>query len=625
MSGDTTESRFGRYAIVEPLAKGGMAEVFIAKKDGADNICVLKRLLVELESHDTAGKRFYREAHVASFMNHPNIATISDAGFEGNRFYLAMDFIAGQDAEAMMHHLMRQQRMLPFEVSMSIALGVLDGLAYAHDMTDPAGAPLELVHRDLSPRNMMVSYAGDVQIIDFGLARGKVDTFRTAPGMLLGTLRYVSPEQALTKPVDRRSDIYTLAVVLWEMLTGRIMVPEGQTVDILKHVVHTAPGLVSQLNPHLPAALDPVVAKGLAKRPEERWDTAAEFAAALREAAPGLSKLTKEALGGFVKQMFPEAHAKAVSILGRAGVASPSIGNTVDAADNPEVSRLMSLTNTGELLGSAGATRTGYVVPTDLAGTGEATRTGYVEPQELTRAGDPSDISVIRPQDLTSAGDPTDTAMRERPMPMMAAAPTASMSAAPSFAPPADSKLLTKGVMATLGIAAAVLVVLAISVVNSNSRSTTIQPEAVEPSGEIAFKATPGQQAEPKMPALIAPPKPTPVKSKPAPAKRKPRRVAEAPPPEPTPAPRPKRRQDKITRSITALKASPSTERFDSVLSMLQDGAERLPESLQKDVFAQIDRAGWVRESRKWEMKIEILESAAAALKKARREAAADR
>jgi hypothetical protein len=300
-------TRFGRYTVLAPLAVGGMAQVHLAVRDGSDEICVLKRLLGSMLEHDTASIRFEREAHLAAQLTHPNVARVLDAGREGEVFYMTMEYIAGKDAEAMAHALMRGGRMLPFAVGMAIGLGVLDGLAYAHAAVDPAGRPMRIVHRDLSPRNMMVGFDGVVRIIDFGLARAQIDDFRTRPGMLMGTLRYVSPEQAMAAPgLDHRSDLYTLSVVLWELLTGRILVRDGEVTEILKQVVHDRPGLVHELNPSLPPALGPVIARGLEKRAEDRWPDAASYAAALRAAAPELTKTAPRSIGQFVASYFPE-------------------------------------------------------------------------------------------------------------------------------------------------------------------------------------------------------------------------------------------------------------------------------------------------------------------------------
>ena len=343
-----------------------MAQVYLAQKDGSPDVCVLKQLLGELAGHATAGKRFYREAHVASYLSHPNIARTIDAGFEDDAFCIAMEFISGRDVESMMHLLMRQGRMLPYEVSVAVTLGVLDGLAYAHDALDPEGNRLEVVHRDLSPRNIMLSFDGEVKIIDFGLARGRVDDFKTAPGMILGTLRYVSPEQAVADPIDRRSDLYSIAVVLYEMLTGRPLVSDGKPLEVLTEVVNRIPNLLSEMNPHLPLELDDVLSKALEKAPADRWQTAKAFADALRAAAGPLAQAPQESLGQFARSLFPKEQARAAHViaLGRMRYEALQRGGDEDVA-------MM--------------TRAG-VLPSDLESTddlGSQTKTGYVA--ELTR------------------------------------------------------------------------------------------------------------------------------------------------------------------------------------------------------------------------------------------------
>ncbi|MCC7380196.1 MAG: serine/threonine protein kinase [Deltaproteobacteria bacterium] len=364
--------RLGRFTILEDLAKGGMAQVYVAQKDGSPEICVLKQLLLELETHATAGKRFYREAHVASYLIHPRIARTTDAGFEDGAFCIAMEFISGRDVESIMHHLMRQGRMLPYQVSISIALDALDGLAYAHDATDPEGARLDLVHRDLSPRNLMLGFDGDVRIIDFGLARGRVDDFKTAPGMVLGTLRYVSPEQAVADPVDHRSDLYSLGVVLHEMLTGRPLVPDGKPLEVLTTVVNETPPLLSALNPHLPRALDDVVARALAKDPKNRWQSAGAFRRALLDAAGELADVPRESLGEFVRSLFPEdeRHARELLARGRQRYLEQSRGANGGLEPPMEVTRAADAdTLLGDPADPSSETRTGFVEPIPLQGT----------------------------------------------------------------------------------------------------------------------------------------------------------------------------------------------------------------------------------------------------------------
>src|SRR5688572_14855837 len=186
-------SRLGPYTLLERVGRGGMGEVHIARRDGSTTLCVLKQLRERAEGDQLF--RLKREAHVLSQLTHPNIGRLIDAGVDGETFYLALELIPGQTVRRILKRLADTQRRFPIDIAIQAALEVLDGLAYAHDQKDPEGRPLELVHRDLSPNNVMLSYEGRTKIIDFGIASVKLDDFRTMPGTILGTMRYISPEQ----------------------------------------------------------------------------------------------------------------------------------------------------------------------------------------------------------------------------------------------------------------------------------------------------------------------------------------------------------------------------------------------------------------------------------------------
>ena len=190
--------------------------------------------------------------------------------------------------------------VLPLEVSLSILVQALEALEYAHQLRDPLGHALSLVHRDLSPRNIMLDYDGRVKLIDFGIAKGDVDTFKPRAGMLLGTPYYMSPEQAAGMAVDRRSDLYTLAAVFFEMLAGHRLVQAKGRARILISVTRDAAPPICPLNPRLPKAFDALMARALAKHPDDRWPSAAAFRDAVVQAAGPLGSTTSETLGGFV-------------------------------------------------------------------------------------------------------------------------------------------------------------------------------------------------------------------------------------------------------------------------------------------------------------------------------------
>jgi len=546
--------RLGRYAILEDLAKGGMAQVFIAQKDNAPEICVLKQLLGELETHATAGKRFYREAHVASYLTHRRIARTIDAGFEDGTFCIAMEFIAGRDVESMMHLLMRQGRMLPYELSLSVAIGVLEGLEYAHDALDPDGAPLDIVHRDLSPRNVMLSFDGEVKVIDFGLARGKVDDFKTAPGMILGTLRYVSPEQAVADPIDRRSDLYSITVVLYEMLTGRPLVRDGKALDVLTDVVQRVPESLSVRNPHLPVALDPVIAKALHKRPEDRYQTAKELRLAIEEAAGDLARIPRAAVGEFVTGLFPKEKEKAHELIERGRRRHQELSRNKGVPDRNE----MTMAGVGPRDMTPpddprSRTRTGYHAPDDDPGS--MTRTawlsdGQVDPMGATRVsgyepsrGDPTSPVVMSPGDSTRV-TPFDDRTSTMDMSATRVTPASSI-----LIEPASNNWARLGVTATIAIAA--LGVLLIWASTRRNEVATVAP-GTRPTEVAALPppgALPGALPAAASPGVVVSPPPVPRPS-PSPA------ATTAPPPSATP-----RRATPVSTGDATPPASPSPTR----------------------------------------------------------------
>lgn len=331
-----------------------MATVHVARRDGDPRVCVLKQLHAQLAEHEETSRRFHREAHIASYLDHPGIARVVDAGVEDGVFCLALEFIAGQTVEQLVKRARSRGGTLPFEVTVHVMLAVLGALAHAHEATDPAGHPLGIVHRDLSPRNLMVGYDGAVKVIDFGIAKGQVDDHRTAVGTLMGTPYYMSPEQASGEVVDARSDIYTLGAVLFEMFTGHRLVTASGRPRILMSVAREPAPPLSERNPHAPRELGPVLAKALEKDPERRYPSARLFSAELAGAfaaavartsrTPGAVRLgfiEPPQLGAFLLELAPEGEAKARALLEAVKRAAPVLdagaATRVAAADEPAV------------------------------------------------------------------------------------------------------------------------------------------------------------------------------------------------------------------------------------------------------------------------------------------------
>ncbi|MDP9225529.1 MAG: protein kinase [Actinomycetota bacterium] len=262
----------GRYRIDRDIATGGMGSVFAATDVRLRREVALKLMKDDLRPDRSFVERFHREALAAAALSHPNIATIYDYGEDGSRHFIVMELIHGRDLAM----VMRQEAPLAWERAATIAAQIADALAYAHE----AG----VVHRDIKPANVMINDQGQVKVTDFGIARATGDASLTAAGSILGTAHYMSPEQARGESVGPGSDIYSLGVVLYEMLTGAVPFISDSPISVaLRHLSDDIPA-PSELNPLLPADLDRIVEQATAKAPENRFATAADMSAALGRA-----------------------------------------------------------------------------------------------------------------------------------------------------------------------------------------------------------------------------------------------------------------------------------------------------------------------------------------------------
>jgi tRNA A-37 threonylcarbamoyl transferase component Bud32 len=299
-------ARLGRYLLERQLGEGGTSRAFLARKDGDPTPVVLKILLERLESQELPIRRFRREAHVASLLSHPNIARITDAGIEDGLFVVAMEYVPGRNLEEISARLAKNGQRLPPDVAIAVVRDLLRALEHAHAARGPEGEPLGLVHRDISPRNIVVAFSGRVKLIDFGLAHGDVDDLKTAPGVLVGTLRYMSPEQARGGEIDPTSDLYSTGVVLHELLSGRPLIdPKGARETLFEVVGAPAPPL-SSFRLGFPPALDAVLERALEKDKALRFQTAGEFTRALLEAAGPLGRASEADVSAFLHAHFSE-------------------------------------------------------------------------------------------------------------------------------------------------------------------------------------------------------------------------------------------------------------------------------------------------------------------------------
>jgi serine/threonine protein kinase len=273
------QPQLGRYVIESEIGRGAMGVVFKATDSVLQRVVAVKtvNMALEREHADKYEARFYQEARAAGGLNHPNIVTVYDAGKAGDVVYMAMEYIQGVELRT----LLTEGQPMGVSQALSIAAQVAEGLAYAHQ----AG----VVHRDIKPANIMVVADGPVKITDFGIARMRASADLTQTGVMLGSPKYMSPEQVIGKRADHRSDIFSLGVILYEMVSGTAPFSGENVTALMYQIVNFAPPAPSAVNRAVPEMLDFIVAKMLAKLLEERYPDARELARDLRECERSLA------------------------------------------------------------------------------------------------------------------------------------------------------------------------------------------------------------------------------------------------------------------------------------------------------------------------------------------------
>jgi serine/threonine protein kinase len=302
--------RFGRYVLVDRLGLGGMAEVFRALVLGPEEfqrVVVVKRILPSLCANPAFIKMFIDEARVCGRMSHPNVIQVHEFGRQQQHYFIAMEYLHGRNLNHILARLVEQRENLPPNVAAEIMRQACRGLAYAHSLRAVDGKPLGIVHRDVSPGNVMVAYTGEVKVLDFGVARVE-SRFRlgtTDPGHVKGKASYLAPEQLTGEGVDHRADIFAAGILLYEMLTTRRLFRSHSpmdTIDLVKSMPIPAP---SHSNPQVPAALDAIVARALDRQPDQRYQDAGEMADAL-EAFLVENRFSAQELPVFMRRLYPE-------------------------------------------------------------------------------------------------------------------------------------------------------------------------------------------------------------------------------------------------------------------------------------------------------------------------------
>ena len=304
---------FGKYYLLERINVGGMAEVFKAKTlgvEGFEKIVAIKRILPSVAEDEEFIKMFVDEAKITSQLSHANLAQTFDLGKINETFYIAMEYVPGKDLRAIFERLKRRGERMPLALAAFVISRVCEGLDYAHRKRDVSGRELGIVHRDVSPQNVIVSFEGEVKLIDFGIAKAANKITKTQAGILKGKFGYMSPEQVRGLPLDRRSDIFAAGVVLYELCTGERLFTGNSDFSVLEKVQQAKVTPPSQIEPGIPLKLERMILKALAREPEDRYQHAADLAADLTRFLLEEKNISRETVAAFMKGTFPDDNAR---------------------------------------------------------------------------------------------------------------------------------------------------------------------------------------------------------------------------------------------------------------------------------------------------------------------------
>lgn len=303
---------FGRYLLVQRLSRGGMGEIFLAKHGlaGFEKLAVIKKVLPHLAADKQFISRFVDEAQVAIKLQHVNVAQVFEVGRVGDEYFLALEYVEGRDLRRTLGHLNNRKQRLPVDLALFIGREMANGLAYAHRRTGNDGSSLNLVHCDISPPNILVSFEGETKVIDFGIAKSAIRGTATDPKMGFGKFGYMAPEQLIRGGiVDHRTDIYAAGVVLYEVLTGQRLYEAGPEPDyraLAKKVAKGEHDLPSKTDKAL-TLYDDLVATALRPKAEDRYQTAAEFRDAIQQALVSVNPtISTDQLGAYMRELFAE-------------------------------------------------------------------------------------------------------------------------------------------------------------------------------------------------------------------------------------------------------------------------------------------------------------------------------
>ncbi|HVY25781.1 MAG TPA: serine/threonine-protein kinase [Polyangiaceae bacterium] len=301
----------GKYRVLAELGRGGMANVYLAAlrgKGAINKLVVLKALLPEIVSEPNSLAMFLDEARLAAQLNHGNVVQTYEVGTEGDRHVIVMEYLEGQSLAAVLRRAEKQGRTLPLALQLRVLIDVLEGLEYAHELKGYDGKPLQLVHRDISPQNVFITYDGRTKLLDFGIAKAATSTTHTATGVVKGKIAYMSPEQLSGEELDRRADVYAVGCMLWAAAAGQKLWKDTPDTKILRRVLEGDVPSPRSVNPNCDDELTRIVMKALATLRIDRYATARELQHELEHYCERIQAQSRaRELASFVSELFADS------------------------------------------------------------------------------------------------------------------------------------------------------------------------------------------------------------------------------------------------------------------------------------------------------------------------------
>ena len=316
------KEKFGKYTLLDRIAVGGMAEVFRAKltgEKGFEKLIVVKKMLPHMAEDPEMVSHFIDEAKLAALLQHENIIHVYDFGETEGSYFIAMEYLFGKDLKSVFSKSSQINSPISFENSLLIASKICEGLEYAHNLKDLHGASLNIIHRDISPQNIFITYDGKVKIIDFGIAKTTTQTSKTQVGIIKGKVAYMSPEQAEGKSIDRRSDIFAAGIIFYEMITGKEMY-SGDTMEVFNKAINARYELPEDITPGLPSKIYDILHRALNKNINDRYQSCREMMADIENCLYEVgsrpnTRILEKYITGLFKKEYSDEIKKSIEIL----------------------------------------------------------------------------------------------------------------------------------------------------------------------------------------------------------------------------------------------------------------------------------------------------------------------